>query len=157
MDLPGFGIPRAEFFSLNHFKLGGPILGVAAPHPTSLKRTKAEKHRRNPHKLTFPIAGHDFDFIHFHHLGDLPEFHVIQYEGPNVVAKPVCVQRALWEKEGGEGGLRKRVLKGSFSKGSLDPPFFFLLRKKKTWMPENLHRCLGKGKSRKNTLVELGG
>lgn len=45
--------------------------------------------------LTFSITGYYLDFIHLHQVGDLPELHIIQNKRPDVVAKPVRVQRSL--------------------------------------------------------------
>jgi len=38
------------------------------------------------------VAGHDLDLVHLDELVDLAELHIVEHEGPDIIAEAVCVQ-----------------------------------------------------------------
>ena len=44
---------------------------------------------------TFSITSNNFHFFHLDNFSHIPEFYTIQYKGPHIITKPVCVQTTL--------------------------------------------------------------
>ena len=44
---------------------------------------------------TFSITSYNFHFFHLDNFSHIPEFYTIQYKGPHIITKPVCVQTTL--------------------------------------------------------------
>ena len=54
-----------------------------------------KKFKRKIATQTFSITRYNFHFFHLDNFSHIPEFYSIQYKGPHIITKPVCVQTTL--------------------------------------------------------------